>query len=184
MSASKILDDIVSSAIGAKRHYEVWWAQFSEARPELDGVIDEHWAFFETSQDAHYSAFFLNLGHLFDGRSDSSSIRSYLSKLRAEADEVTIRDLENGFSALAERAKPVLAIRHKAIAHIDARLTEKEVFLPLDMTWNEIRDVIYASCDFVERLASAAGRPISVPPSRRQIEATLRMIRSIRKANA
>ena len=81
MKPSKILADLISSATGAKTHYDVWWAQISDAKPQHVGVMNEHNDFFRASQDAHYTACFIYLAHLFDKRSDSSSLPTYLAAL-------------------------------------------------------------------------------------------------------
>lgn len=43
--------------------------------------MNEHNDFFRASQDAHYTACFIYLAHLFDKRSDSSSLPTYLAAL-------------------------------------------------------------------------------------------------------
>lgn len=179
MTPSKILGDLVDSAIGAKAHFEVWWAQASEAKPHLLRAMNAHSDFFHASYDAHYTAFFVNLAHLFDPRSDSSSIPTYFSAIRATADPAALAVLEAEFASLSVRARPLVIARHKTVAHVDARLTEKDVFGPLNITWNEVRDIIYDSAEFVAKLASAPSGSLGIPRDRRLIEATLKMIRAL-----
>lgn len=179
MSPSKILGDLVDSAIAAKTHYEVWWAQASEARPTLVGLMNQHSDFFHASYDAHYTAFFVNFAHLFDRRSDSSSIPTYLNAIRSSKDSAAMAMLESDFLALSLRAKPLLIARNKTVAHIDARQTEQEVFGLLNVTWNQSRDVVYDSVEFVACLAEAPSGSIGIPRDRRLIEATLKLIRSL-----
>ena len=88
--------------------------------------------------------------------------------------------LEEEFADLAVRARPLLIARHKTVAHVDAQLTEKDVFKPLNITWNEVRDIIYDSAEFVGRLATVPSSSVTaIPRDRRHIEATLKLIRSI-----
>lgn len=183
MSDSKILRDLIASATNAKAHFEVWWAQASEAKPKLIGPMNEHSDFFRASSDAHYTAFFVYLAHLFDTRADSSSIPSYFTAIRTSTDAATMAALEADFKALCERARPLVIARHKTVAHVDAQLTEKDVFGPLNVTWNEVRDIIYDSGEFVARLASAPSGSIGIPRDRRLIEATLRLIRALGKTD-
>ena len=184
MSSSKILGDIISSAIAAKTHYEVWWAQASEAKPKQVEIMSAHSDFFHASCDAHYTSFFVNLAHLFDKRSDSSSIPTYFAAIRSKTDAVTMAMLESDFAILDARAQSVVIARHKTVAHVDARLTEDDVFKPLNITWNEVRDIIYDSAEFVARLASAPSGSIGIPRDRRLIESTLKLIHALGRMDA
>lgn len=180
MNRSKVLADLIASATGAKTHFDVWWAQMSDAKPSLVGAMNKHSDFFRASQDAHYTACFIYLGHLFDKRTDSSSLPTYLSLLRSEIDAPAFQAIEARFTALAARAVPIVTVRHKAVAHIDARLSEKDVFGPLKVTWNEIRSVIRDSAVFVSELAGAPSEgAIGIPRDGRLGEATLKVLRAL-----
>ncbi|MBO1017660.1 hypothetical protein IPU70_29165 [Achromobacter sp. SD115] len=180
MTHSKILGDLIDSAIAAKVHFDVWWAQASEAKPHLVAVMNEHSDFFLASYDAHYTAFFVNFAHLFDPRSDSSSIPTYFSSVQATADISALAALEAEFAGLASRARPLLKVRYKTVAHVEKRLTAKDVFAPLNITWNDVRDIIYESCEFVAKLASTPAGSLGIPRNRRLTEATLNMIRALK----
>jgi len=180
MKPSKILADLISSATGAKTHYDVWWAQMSDAKPQHVGVMNEHNDFFRASQDAHYTACFIYLAHLFDKRSDSSSLPTYLAAIRGSTDPTKFKDIESRFSALARRATPLVTVRHKLVAHVDAGLSEKDVFGPLKITWNEVRSIIYDSAAFVEELAGAPHQgAVGIPRDGRLGEATLKLLRAL-----
>ncbi|WP_287460158.1 hypothetical protein [Accumulibacter sp.] len=181
MKPPKILADLISSASGAKTHYDVWWAQVSDAKPQYVGVMNEHNDFFRASQDAHYTACFIYLAHVFDKRSDSSSLPTYLAAIRSSTDPAKFQDIESRFSALALRAAPLVTVRHKLVAHVDAGLSEKDVFGPLKITWNHIRSIIYDTAAFVEELAGAPHQgAVGIPRDGRLGEATLKLLRSIK----
>jgi len=182
MKLDKILKDLIISACGAKAHYEIWWALVNKARPNLVPILNAHNDFFRASADAHYTSFFVYLAHLFDKRSDSASISTYLKVAETSFDEKSLQQFEKRYSALASRAVPLLKARHKTIAHIDAIQNENDVFKPLNITWNEIHDVILDTSIFVKDLAIFQGYPennIGIPRDNRLIEATLRLIRGI-----
>ncbi len=180
MEPSKVLFDLISSAAGAKAHYDIWWAQMSDAKPQYFGVMSKHSDFFRASQDAHYTACFIYLAHLFDKRSDSSSLPTYLSLIGGSADPAKFQDIESRFSTLAIRAAPLVIVRHKTVAHIDAGLSEKDVFGPLDITWNEVRAIVYESAAFVEELAGAPNQgAVGIPRDGRLGEATLKLLRAL-----
>lgn len=181
MKPSKILADLISSATGAKTHYDVWWALMSDAKPQHFGVMNKHSDFFRASQDAHYTACFIYLAHLFDKRSDSSSLPTYLAVTRGSTDPEKFQDIELRFLALARRAAPLVTVRHKLVAHVDAGLSDKAVFGPLKITWNEVRSIIYDTAAFVEELASAPHQgAVGIPRDGRLGEATLKLLRALK----
>ena len=182
MPKRSVLGDLVSSATAAKVHFEVWWAQASEAKPSLLRQMYEHSDFFRASYDAHYVAFHVYVGHLFDTTPRTASIPTYLKEIRRRTSAGDYKVLEAEYKTLAKRAKPLITARHKTVAHIDAVLTEKDVFLLGDrITYNQMRDVVYDSAQFVAKLAGHEDQPgiIGIARSRRLVESTLRLIRSI-----
>jgi hypothetical protein len=180
MMRSKVLGDLITSATSAKVHFEVWWALASEAKPGLVSVMNAHSDFFRASYDAHYTAFFVYLAHLYDKRPDSSSISTYLREAGSTIDAAVLQKLHAEYDGLAARAAPLITARHKTVAHIDAKLSEKDVFAPLGVTWNQVRDVVYESATFVAKLAGTSDLgSIGISRHRRLIEATLRLIRAL-----
>ena len=185
MQPTKILSDLITSATSAKTHYEVWWAQANEARPHLVDVMNEHNDFFRASYDAHYTALFVYIAHLFDKRPDSSSIPTYLTAIEPSTEPTRLQDLQARYAELAERAAPLVTARHKTVAHIDAKLSDKDVFAPLNITWNETRAIVYDSAKFVAELAGTTDLgSIGIGRDRRHIESTLRMIRALKAPEA
>lgn len=179
---SKVLADLITSATSAKAHFEVWWAQASEAKPMYVSAMNTHSDFFHASADAHYTAFFVYLAHLFDTCLDSSSIPTYLREAGPKIEQSELQRLQDDYATLEARARPLIAVRHKTVAHIDARLTEKDVFGPLNVTWDEIRDVVYDSALFVARLAGTTDLgSIGICCDRRLVDSTLRLIRALPK---
>jgi hypothetical protein len=177
----KILNDLIGSSSAAKTHFDVLWAQVSEARPKFLDVMNEHGDFFRASYHAHYTAFFVHLAHLFDPRKDSSSITTYFSAIRATTDPVALSILEAEYADLHFRAQPLIKARHKTVAHVDAALKERDLFAQLNITWNEIRSIIYAAAEFVAKLASQNEVSAGIPRDGRLFDATLRMIRALQK---
>lgn len=78
MQISKVREDIVQAAVGAKVHYDVWWAQVSEGRMRYPAALQQYSDFSGASQDAHYTAFFIYFAQLFDKGRNNSSIPTYL----------------------------------------------------------------------------------------------------------
>jgi hypothetical protein len=173
MRNAKVLADIVDSAIGTKTHFDMWWAQASEGRLNIAQVRDAHSDFFLATRDAHYVAFFIYFGQLYDKRSDSSSIKNYLKAVKQVAEARALASHEAEHAALMERAKPLLSVRHFRVAHKNAQLTESDVFAPLKITWFQIRDTIYDSAELVAKLAGAKHiGEVGIPREGRLEEAT------------
>jgi len=180
MNSSKILSDLIASATGAKAHYDIWWTQISDAKPKFTSIMNKHSDFFRASQDAHFTAFFIYLAHLFDKRSDSSSIPTYLALMRDKTCPVKFEKLESQYRSLAERAIPLVTVRHKTIAHIDKKLSENDLFSSFNISWNEIRNIINDSASFVEELAEAPHQgAVGIPRDGRLGEATLRILQTL-----
>jgi hypothetical protein len=142
--------------------------------------MNAHRDFFLASYDAHYTAFFVYLAHLYDTRRDASSIPTYLREGASTIDAALLRSLQAEYDALAARAAPMIKARHKTVAHVDAKLSDKDLFATLAVTWNQIRDVVYDSATFVAKLAGTSDLgSIGICRDRRLIEATLRLLRTL-----
>ena len=180
MNSAKIYNDLKNSANGAKAHFEVWWALASRAKPEFVSVLDQHSDFFRAAFDAHYTSYFVYLAHLFDERKDSSSIPRYFDAISSTSKATTLQLLKMRFAELEKRAKPLITVRHKTVAHIDVKLTEKDVFMPLNITWNVVRNIIYDVSQFVKEIDPAPVSEgvgyIGVPRDERLIEATMKIL--------
>jgi AbiU2 len=180
MSINKVREDVLQAAIGAKAHYDVWWAQVSEGRTRFPAVLQQHSDFFGLSQDAHYTAFFISFGRLFDKAHGNSSIATYLRHARNVMPSAENERLRSELVALSSRAEPLLTIRHSLIAHVGVALTEKQVFQPLGITWNEIRARINEASAFVARAVGAASPgEVGIPRDGRLEEATAKLFNAL-----
>eukprot|EP00456_Euglypha_rotunda_P001857 TRINITY_DN10369_c0_g1_i6.p1 TRINITY_DN10369_c0_g1~~TRINITY_DN10369_c0_g1_i6.p1 ORF type:complete len:187 (+),score=20.55 TRINITY_DN10369_c0_g1_i6:43-603(+) len=182
MPKRSVLADLVNSATAAKVHFEVWWAQANEAKPALLRQMNAHSDFFRASFDAHYTAYHVYVAHLFDATPRTASIAAYLKEIKARTPAAEFKVLEAEYKDLQKRAKTLVVARHKTVAHIDQFMTEKEVFARADpITYNETRDLIYDSAQFVAKLAGHGDQPglIGIARDRRLMDATLKLIRAL-----
>ena len=180
MQRSKVLTDLLHAAIGAKTHFDVWWTQGSEGRLRFPQAFTAHSDFLAAAQDAHYAAFFIYFAQMFDTRGDVSSIPTYLRLLKSETENGKHSALVAEYQALALRAEPLIKVRHTLVAHVNAVLTENDVFQPLHITWHEIRDRIYQSSGYVSRLAGAASPgEVGIPRDGRLSEVTLGALKAL-----
>lgn len=177
MSRSKTLVDIHESSLAAKIHFDAWWALAGEAKGARKVTMHKHQDYFGAAWNAQYMSFFVCFAHLFDRRPDSSSLPTYLAKLKAEEGEAVAAPLFAEYESLASRAKPLIVARHKAVAHVDAELTEKDVFLELNVSWKEIRDVLTETINFVVKILGAKSPDeLGFPRDGRLRDATFRVL--------
>ena len=161
MNKQKILNDIAQSAINMKAHYDTWWAFVHHGRlgEDYKNALLKNSDFIRVTEQAHYISMFIYFAHLFDSRSDVSSIPMYLSKLKQEIDSSEYCVLEHQYKNLRAQALPILKVRHKLIAHIDSQLSELDVFQQIGMSWDEIFKVINETAEFVSKLNSSNVTP-------------------------
>lgn len=180
--AKKILGDLVDAAIGARTHFDMWWAQVHTAKlePKYFQAMNAHSDFFLASQNAHYKAMFVDFALLFDGTKSTSSISAYLRVIQESMGASKFKQLKADFDALKRRAKPLIEVRHSTVAHINVNLTEKEFFAALDMTWDEIRGVINDAVAFIACLADSSPGQLSIPSEGRMERATIRLLKSVK----
>lgn len=185
MQSSKVLADILTSTIATKAHFDSWWALAIDAKGDLKVTMNRHADYFVGAWDAHYTSFFVNLAHLYDRRVDSSSIPTYLNLKYGDDLSPLSKSLQADFSHLADRARPLLLARHKTVAHVDAKLTEKDVFELVNMTWEEIRHVVQETVGYVAKLhgVSSPGE-IGIPRDGRLQEAVFKVIRALQRVGA
>ena len=179
MSSEKILEDIVESATRARAHYQMWWALANRIHPDLEPRTSEYNDFFVLTCAASYTAMFIYIGHLFDKSNDVSSIDTYLKRTSKSLPMATFKEFKDKHNELVKRAKPIVKARHMSVAHINAFLTEKEVFIRHGFTWNELRDLIEDSCTLVRTLARSRGLSSTVFDSDRYMQATLEVVRAL-----
>lgn len=180
MQLNKVREDVLQAAIGAKVHYDVWWAQVNGGRTRFPAVLRQHSDFFGASQNAHYTAFFIYFAQLFDKGRNNSSIATYLRLAKGTTSSAEHAALQSEFVALSARAEPLLTVRHLLVAHVGLPFTEKQVFQPLGITWNDIRARIHDSSAFVAR---AVGAPspgeVGIPRDGRLQEATMGLLEAL-----
>lgn len=177
MDRKSILSDVVDSTICARAHFDSWWSLSSEKDESFRDVMQSHSEYFATALNANYTAFFVYFAHLFEKRTDSSSIATYISALRAEQGDSSVEALNAEYEALRERAKPLLIIRHKTVAHIEKTLSGEDLFFSGDITWNEVHQIISDTIIYIIKLCSAKSPgEIGIPRSGRLHEATHRLL--------
>jgi AbiU2 len=181
MNKNKIQSDIIQSAISMKAHWDIWYALAGEVRalPTYQSVILEYSDFVKSSEDAHYTASYVYFAQLYDKDTHSSSIPNYLTLIQADTEVTLYDDYQRRYQELTLRAKPLLKTRNKLIAHVDAKLTERDFFIKEKITWNEIRDVMHDTAEFVAFLVGHEAGLIGIPRDGRLAEAVIKVFNKL-----
>ena len=166
-----------------KAHYDTWWAFVHDGRQDANykNAMSNSNDFIRVTEQAHYTAAFVYFAHFYDNRKDTSSIPTYLSIIKAEVNADFYNDLVRQFEDLRSRAKPILKIRHKLIAHIDNQLSESDVFDEIGMTWNEIGKVLHDTVEFVVFMAGSESGLLGIARSGRMSASVLNVLRRLAK---
>jgi AbiU2 len=148
--------------------------------------MNAHVDFFRASYDAHYVAYHVYVGVLFDTTKGTASIAAYLQELKQYTQVVKHDALVLEYEALRQRAKTLVIARNKTVAHIDRFLTDKAVFAEAPaISYDQTRDLIYDTARFVAKLAGYENDlgSIGIGRDRRLSEATLTLIRALPRTN-
>jgi hypothetical protein len=174
-NAEKILQDIVDSASALVSHMEIYWVLSSEALKDLPDrksfrpEINRHSDYFRVARDAHYNAVFLYLGQLFDKSRSNSSIGTFLALAKDRFKKEEYERYCQDHKELAVKVKPLLTVRNTTIAHVDAKKTEKEVFRSINVTWDEIQNIVVGCAALVMALQDVKGSSYRGIPSHRRL---------------
>lgn len=180
MSPEKILLDLLESINAAKAHYQIWWVISNEARPNLVPAMNQFSDFFIATLDAHFNSMILNLTYLFDKNHYSSTLQNYLNIDKASFHSDELKILNDKVESLSLAAEPIRKmIRNKAVAHKDAKLSEKEIFQNADITPNQIRDLIFSCASLIDDLRQRKGCLNGVFQSQRFAKSTLNAIKCL-----
>lgn len=180
MNPEKILNDLLESINAAKAHYQIWWVISNEARPNFVPAMNQFADFFIATLDAHFNSMIVNLTHLFDKNNDSSTLQNYLQKDKASFHSGELIILNDKVQSLSLVAEPIRKmIRSKAVAHKDARLSEKEIFQNASITPNQIRDLIFSCASLIDDLRQRKGWPNGVFQDQRFAKSTLNVIQCL-----
>ncbi len=180
MNPEKILNDLLESINAAKAHYQIWWVISNEARPNFAQTMNQFADFFIVTLDAHFNSMVLNLTHLFDQGADSSTLLNYLNKDQATFSPNELKTLKDRVKSLFLVAEPICKmIRNKAVAHKDAKLSEKEIFQNASITPNQIHDLIFSCANLIDDLRQRKDWPNGVSQSRRFAESTSNAIQCL-----
>ncbi len=138
------VDELRHTVNTAWLNYEIWWVfKSADTRPEFVDTMNNYKLFFTTSIHAHFVALMVALYRLYETRSDTYNIPTFLRLLK-EKDAVPGETLK-ALNELYEKAKPlwvkVNILRNKAFGHRSKAHSVSDVFDEAGVTPNELRDL-------------------------------------------
>ena len=177
--SSKIFFDILESTTEASGHWQVWWAIANKARPDLVPNMNRFPEFFLATERAHFNSVFINLAHLFDKRRDVSSIERYLKSAKALYSAEEIKSISNRLAKHMVARDGVLDIRNKVIAHKNAGLSERQVFVKAGLRPRMIGGLVDECVTLVNFFADRENWSNRIFTSQRLSESTLGLLHAL-----
>jgi len=182
--ARNIAQHLLEDCAAARAHFEAWWTLRNIAIPEFLVTMDEleYVDFFVATNAAHYKCFFIALGRIFDRDDRAAGVRELKKALRAEDSGDVADYIEGSFAPHEALIVKIMAIRNKAVAHIERALGREKVHDIFGITPDDIRLVINTACDTINETLHRLGDSVGVSDGERMQEATLHMLRKLRGA--
>jgi hypothetical protein len=179
-ASSKVFFDLFESAMEARAHWQAWWAIANQARPELVPRMNRFPDFFLITERAHFNCIFVNLAHVFDRRRDVSNLEKYLKLAGNLYSPNESADIRRKMEKNKGTIDGVIAIRNNVIAHKNAGMTEKQVFMGAELRPRMIGALVEEVALICNFFAEREGMSNRIFVSDRVSEATLGVIKSIR----
>jgi len=176
---SKVLFDVYESAAEAQAHWQCWWAISNEAKPHFVRRMNKFPDFFLMTERAHFDSTFINLGNLFDKRSDASSIEHYFKLAKAAYEPSELKSFRARLAGHVAASSGALIIRNNVIAHKSAGQSEHQVFQAAGIKPRQIRDLIAECARIMNEVLRREEWTERVSISDRFSRATLGVIESI-----
>ncbi|WP_162241773.1 hypothetical protein [Pseudorhodoferax sp. Leaf267] len=108
-----------------------------------------------------------------------------MALLEKDGKQDRVIELRALFDPLTARAKPLLKIRNKTVAHIDAKETTKDFFAANELHWHEVRAVLDDTIALIVRIADAKDAvELGIPPDGRLRDATFHVLATLRTSSA
>ena len=133
------LDSIASRLNFAKTHYEIWEAlQEVRLSDEELQVMNAYSDFFSLTIEAHFKCFISEFYRLLENRSDTVNIPMVIKALEKNSSSHNHIVLSELFEGLQETWSKFATIRHKSVAHYDARVSQQMIFRDASLSPEEI----------------------------------------------
>jgi hypothetical protein len=145
MSYDAQIKELQDAATTASLNYDVWWVlRGNETRPKYVDVMNQYRLYFHAAIGAHFAALLMALYRLYETRTDTHNIPTFLDRLKAD-DALKVEDLAS-LQAQYKVAKPlwvkVSILRNSVYGHRALDLDIEEAFEKAGVTPNDFRDLV------------------------------------------
>lgn len=176
---------LIEEGIAARGHFQVWWALRNKALPRFYETMDNHEYvdFFHASNTGHYKLFLLALSKIFDRDTRVAGLSEFRRALTEEGRADLAKHIEKSLLPFHDRIKAVLDIRCQSLVHNERALSREKVYKINGITYNQIRELIDATCRAINHIATELGINNTIFDSDRGERATLRMLEVLERGN-
>lgn len=182
-SAREITELLIEEGVGARAHFQVWWALRNLALPKYHATMSEfrYVDFFHAANSGHYVLFFLYLSKIFDRDPRVAGIAELKRSLVSEGFAAVAADLEGTLAPYAMHVEKVMGIRNRSVVHNEHAISRDAVYELNGITPNELRKLIDVTCEAINEVARSLGISNVIFESLRTQEATMRMLEALQK---
>ena len=147
------LREASTTLIVARASFDIWWLYAgSQTRPKFIAGMNEYSEFFRFDEEAHFRVAVVGLYTLFDGRSDTVTLKSLIDKVELAGNDVV--QIRARLSALDVKIAAIKVLRHKLFAHRDHKLAYNTVYELAKVRPDDLRMLTDESLSILNDLAA------------------------------
>lgn len=182
-SAAEIVERLIEEGQNARAHFQVWWALRNLALPKYRATMSDfkHVDFFHAANSGHYVLFLLALSKIFDRDPRVAGIGELKRALRSEGKAAIAIRVAKELNPYEPQVRRVMKIRNRSVAHNDHAVTRRKVYAVCGITPNDLRKLIDAASQTINRVAHDLGIENAIFESDRAQNATLNMLETLHR---
>lgn len=177
-----VFHSILDEACAARAHFYTWRAFRNQAVMEYrEEVRDYRYAdYFHVSSAGHYELALLALAKIVDRDPGAAGFRKLRQVLREDGRMDLAQIAQDALEGREELAARIVRTRNHTMIHNQLEPTRSQFFIMSNVSPEEIRDLIDAACDALNRIGEALGYRGRVPPPDRHEEAVVNLLEVVR----
>lgn len=154
------LDRIGQRIVRARLFFDLWiYFEGDETRSAIIDTMSHYGEFFRFAPHAFFVSYIIYIAGVFDNSEETISFKWLIADVRREGrlkqeDDSSIAELWQKAELVAAKVR---VLRHKAIAHRDARISYNDAFKMAEVTPGQLRELTELALEMVNRLYRACG---------------------------
>ncbi|ACF02852.1 hypothetical protein Rpal_4356 [Rhodopseudomonas palustris TIE-1] len=154
------LDRIGQHIVRARLFFDLWiYFEGEQTRSKIIRSMRRYNEFFRFAPHAFFVSYVIYIAGVFDGSEETISFNWLIPEVRKEG-RLSAED-DRVINDLLQQAGPIVAkikiLRHKAIAHRDARISYDDAFKMAEVTPDQLREVTELALEMVNHLYRVRG---------------------------